>query len=217
MGKKEDKKKKLGIKTSRYFTKTCHNCGNEYPNWFTQCPQCGTAWDDIDTKASVDEKTIKIVVRITEEDFNEYINHLQLIFSGDQGKSWYQMEMKAETDYFIAEMADVPNGTVIIYYLEVYLENGVKHIENNDGNYFFYRVGVPLEETKEELSHSEAQRIQNNINVSDQEPKTIEQEREPSLFGEAQTQIDPDLIVCPHCNSKIKKMWSTCPFCGGNV
>ena len=84
------------------------------------------------------------------------------------------MEMKAETDYFIAEMADVPNGTVIIYYLEVYLENGVKHIENNDGNYFFYRVGVPSEETKEELSQSEAQMIQNKINGSDQEPKTIE-------------------------------------------
>ncbi|TFG01373.1 MAG: hypothetical protein EU540_03850 [Promethearchaeota archaeon] len=29
--------------------------------------------------------------------------------------------------------------------------------------------------------------------------------------------MDPDLIVCPHCNSKIKKMWSTCPFCGGNM
>lgn len=222
MGKKEDKKKKLGIKTSRYFTKSCHNCSNEYPNWFTQCPLCGTAWDDIEAKAGVDvkefdQKTIKIVVKITEEDFNEYIDHLQLIFSGDQGKSWYQMKMEAETDYFIAEMADVPNGSVIIYYIEVFLENGVKHIENNDGNYFYYRVGVPLEETEEGPPLSEAQIIQDNIKVSDLEPQTIEQEREPSIFGKPQTQIDPDLIVCPHCNSKIKKMWSTCPFCSGKV
>ncbi|MFX1395029.1 MAG: hypothetical protein ACFFAH_15860 [Promethearchaeota archaeon] len=228
MGKKEEKKKKFGIKTSRYFTKNCQNCGNEYPNWFTQCPQCGVEWFSSETPNTIgigkekelDKKTIKIVVKITEEDFNEEIAYLNLIFSGDQGKSWYQMKMDAEIDYFIAEMAEVPDRSVIIYYIEVYLANGEKFIENNDGNYFYYKVGVPLEETDEEPSQSEAQIIQDNIKESTSEPQTVigaKNEGDATIFGKPQTQIDPDLKVCPHCNAKIKKMWSTCPFCNGKV
>ena len=38
-----------------------------------------------------------------------------------------------------------------------------------------------------------------------------------TIFGKPQTKIDPELKVCVHCNSKIKKMWSTCPICGKNI
>ncbi|MFW9987140.1 MAG: hypothetical protein ACFFC3_00625, partial [Candidatus Odinarchaeota archaeon] len=118
-------KKVLGIKTTRYFTKSCSKCSFEYPNWFTNCPKCGTAWDDsevIATHKEAHKKTIKIVVKITEEDFNKSISYVNLIFSADQGKSWYQMVMEAKLDYYIAEIVEVPVGSVIIYYIEVYLE-----------------------------------------------------------------------------------------------
>ncbi|MFX0188257.1 MAG: hypothetical protein ACFE8A_11040 [Candidatus Hodarchaeota archaeon] len=228
MGKKEKKKKKLGIKTSRYYTKDCHNCGNEYPNWFTQCPLCGAEWfssESLNAKAvgkekELGQKKIKIVVKITEEDFNDDIDYLQLIFSGDQGKSWYQMKMDVEMDYFIAEMAEVPDGSVIIYYIEVYLVNGEKFIENNKGNYFYYKVGALLEEIEEKPPQLEAQIIQENIKEATPDPHTINEakyEGENTIFGKPQTQIDPDLKICPHCNAKIKKMWGTCPFCSGKV
>jgi len=63
MGKKD--KKVLGIKTTRYFTKNCSKCGFEYPNWFTNCPKCGAAWDEMEAKAftgspDMQKKTIKI-------------------------------------------------------------------------------------------------------------------------------------------------------------
>ena len=38
-----------------------------------------------------------------------------------------------------------------------------------------------------------------------------------TIFGTPQTKIDPDLKVCSYCNSKIKKMWSTCPICGKDL
>ena len=62
-------KKALGIKTTRYFTKSCSKCGFEYPNWFTNCPKCGTAWDELEAKAFTpstksQKKIIKIVVKI---------------------------------------------------------------------------------------------------------------------------------------------------------
>ena len=46
----KDKKKSLGIKTTRYFTKTCLKCNFEYPNWFTNCPKCGIAWDSVEAE-----------------------------------------------------------------------------------------------------------------------------------------------------------------------
>ena len=83
-------KKTLGIKTTRYFTKNCSKCDFEYPNWFTNCPKCGAAWDDseiIPATKEAHKKTIKIVVKITEEDFNKAISYVNLIFSADQGRS----------------------------------------------------------------------------------------------------------------------------------
>jgi len=257
MGKK---KKKLGIKTTRYFTKNCPKCGFEYPNWFTNCPKCGAAWDEteaIPLSKEANKKTIKIVVKITEETFNKSIISVNLIFSADQGKSWYQMEMDSKMDYYIAEITEVPIGSVIIYYVEVSLDDGERIIENNDGKYFFYKVGVPIGETESVASSSEREVIQDNIKeplikpqkyqkppteappekthvtkemveqstIIPQEPikapeKTNSQEYVSSnstIFGKPQTQIDPELKVCIHCNSKIKKMWSTCPICGKDL
>ena len=253
-------KKTLGIKTTRYFTKNCSKCDFEYPNWFTNCPKCGAAWDDseiIPATKEAHKKTIKIVVKITEEDFNKAISYVNLIFSADQGRSWYQMEMDAKLDYFIAEITEIPIGSTIIYYIEVYLEDGEKIIENNDENYFFYKVGVPIGESEKEPQKQESKDLNKRIRETSIKPqkyqkptleipkqknhvtremveqstqvpqeviKTPEQissagyeTNESTIFGRPQTKIDPELKVCIHCNSKIKKMWSTCPICGKNL
>lgn len=255
----KDKKKSLGIKTTRYFTKTCLHCNFEYPNWFTNCPKCGLAWDESKKDGEVTlhslKKTIKIIVKITEEDFDEEIERVQLNFSADQGNSWYQMEMISKTDYFIAELADVPTGSTIIYFVEVRLKNGEIIVENNDGNYYYYIVGssdvdIPKSSTTskkiEDQENSKKVKIETPKKTKKQEvitrpikqeyfkpknetPKIPDQvtkvqvpqnmidyrvEDNLSIFGNPQTEIDPDLKSCPHCNSKIKKMWNTCPICG---
>lgn len=255
-------KKALGIKTTRYFTKNCSKCGFEYPNWFTNCPKCGAAWDEMEAKAfstaaEDQRKTIKIVVKITEEDFNRAILYVNLIFSADQGKSWYQMPMDTKMDYYIAEIDEIPAGSIITYYIEVYLENGEKIIENNDNKYFYYKVGVSIGEPEEKPTESEKKAFKEQIKESSIKPKQyskdssesqksetyvtrnlIEQStripqgpiksntdassqeqssKDLTIFGKPQTKIDPELKVCTYCNSKIKKMWSTCPICGKDL
>ena len=246
MGK--EKKKKFGIKTTRYFTKNCTNCMFEYPNWFTNCPKCGTAWDAAKAEEALGQKgilkkTIKIVVKITEDDFNNTLERVLLIFSADRGKSWYRMQMEHELDYFIAEIAEVPMGSIIIYYIEVLLAHGEVIIENNEGNYFHYEVGIPIEESEGDRRFSKQDTVKSEYNeppdlTNNSIPKpniklnnnlsepSIQPPPQPipyretdnlTIFGKLQTQIDPDLKICPYCNSKIKKLWSTCPICGKNL
>ena len=250
-------KKALGIKTTRYFTKNCSKCSFEYPNWFTNCPKCGTAWDEMQAKAfsrpaEDHKKKIKIVVKITEDDFNKAILYVNLIFSADQGKSWYQMPMESKMDYFIAEIDEIPAGSIIIYYIEVYLENGERIIENNDNKYYYYKVGVSIGEPEETPSESEKKALKEQIKDSTIEPQSYskdsqkpnshltknmivqstkipeesiqpntsnntETSRGSTIFDKPQTKIDPELKVCNYCNSKIKKMWSTCPICGKDL
>jgi hypothetical protein len=266
----KDKKKKLGIKTTRYYTKTCTACNYEYPNWFTNCPKCGAAWDSekadlVVGKKEVLKKTIKIVVKITEEDFDDAFERVQLIFSADHGVSWYSLKMENQLDYFIAEVVEVPLGTVIIYYIEVSLAHGEKIVENNDGKYFRYKVGLPeehLEKEKdqptEQTTHSSEEQhplatnqyvknsesiekskvtledeldkiifddsiqlselhTNNQNDVLPPQPKKYHVDDTKTIFGTLQTQIDPELKVCPFCNSKIKNLWSTCPICGKDL
>ncbi len=244
----KDKKKKIGIKTTRYYTKTCTSCNYEYPNWFTNCPKCGAAWDSdkadlVVGKKEIPRKTIKIVVKITEEDFEDAFERVQLIFSADQGVSWYSLRMENQLDYFIAEIVEVPLGAVVIYYIEVLLAHGEKIVENNDGKYFHYKVGVPvehlgneedqptesIEKSKVELEDELDKIIFNDsiqlseLHVNKQsdvpppQPKKYHVDDTKTIFGTLQTQIDPELKFCPYCNSKIKKMWSTCPICGKNL
>ena len=146
-------------------------------------------------------------------------------------------------------------GSIIIYYIEVLLAHGEVVIENNEGNYFHYEVGIPIEESQanrdilkktavpseyneksevtksaieepnlriqEKLDDSSIQPSQisiNNKNIqSPQQPKSYSIEDNVTIFGKLQTQIDPDLKICPYCKSKIKKLWSTCPICGKNL
>ncbi len=241
----KDKKKKLGIKTTRYYTKTCTGCNYEYPNWFTNCPKCGAAWDYDKTdlvvgKKEVVKKTIKIVVKITEEELDDAFERVQLIFSADEGVSWYSLRMENQLDYFIAEIVEVPLGTLIIYYIEVLLAHGEKIVENNDGKYFRYKVGLPGEhlgndegQSTESIEKSNVEledeldkiifdesiqlselHLNNQNNVPPPQPKEYHIDDTTTIFGTLQTQIDPDLKVCPFCNSKIKSLWSTCPICG---
>ena len=244
----KDKKKKLGIKTTRYYTKTCTGCNYEYPNWFTNCPKCGAAWDYDKTdlvvgKKEVVKKTIKIVVKITEEEFDDAFERVQLIFSADEGVSWYSLRMENQLDYFIAEIVEVPLGTLIIYYIEVLLAHGEKIVENNDGKYFRYKVGLPGEhlgndegQSTESIEKSNVEledeldkiifdesiqlselHLNNQNNVPPPQPKEYHVDDTTTIFGTLQTQIDPDLKICPFCKSKIKNLWSTCPICGKNL
>ncbi|MFW9988508.1 MAG: hypothetical protein ACFFC3_07620, partial [Candidatus Odinarchaeota archaeon] len=193
----------------------------------------------------------------TEEDFNKSISYVNLIFSADQGKSWYQMVMEAKLDYYIAEIAEVPVGSVIIYYIEVYLEDGEKVIENNEGNYFFYKVGVPIGESEKKTQEQESSDLKKKIKEPSNKPQKYQkpsveipkqkvlvtremfeqstkipreepriskqinsndfQSNNSTIFGKPQTKIDPDLKICIHCKSKIKKMWSICPICGKSL
>lgn len=251
-------KKAFGIKTTRYFTKNCSKCNFEYPNWFTNCPKCGAAWDEMEAKAfsrplEEHKKKIKIVVKITEDDFSKAILYVNLIFSADQGKSWYQMPMETKMDYFIAEIDEIPAGSIIIYYIEVNLENGERIIENNDNKYYYYKVGVSIGEPEETPSESERNAFKEHIKDSPIEPQhyptelqkpnapvsknmimhsanipqdsiqpdinynNTEMLRGSTIFDKPQTKIDPELKVCRYCNSKIKKMWSTCPICGKDL
>lgn len=255
----KDKKKTIGIKTTRYFTKTCSKCNFEYPNWFTNCPKCGVAWDEAEIEEFEEsgepkKKTIKIVVKITEEDFDNKLDAVKLIFSADHGKTWYQMKMEIKMDYFIAEIVEVPIGSLIIYYIEVILVNGERVIENNDGKYYIYKVGITLEQTEKkpikkgiEMKKGYIRQIpqkvqEDNIpkekkidtkgkltkqmflkskmipqNTPPKKPIEYKSEDSTTIFGKPQTQIDPELKICPHCKSKIKKMWSTCPICGKTI
>jgi hypothetical protein len=266
----KDKKKSIGIKTTRYFTKTCSKCKFEYPNWFTNCPKCGAAWDEEEielegSKDGIPKKTIKIVVKITEEDFDDSIENVKLIFSADQGNNWYQIDMDNKEEYFIAEVTDVPIGSIIIYYIEVFLGNKDRVIENNEGKYYHYRVGTSLEqersmeqrsnlkpdnsakqtfpskpnipltktneyikpESPKQVNHFEPEEKRPAKFVSfDKTQKVIKPTEPPkyydpvdnlTIFGKPQTEIDPNLKLCPYCNSKIKKIWSTCPICGKDI
>ena len=233
-----DKKKSLGIKTTRYFTKTCMKCKFEYPNWFTNCPKCGASWDEQQDEdlSGTSVKTIKIVVKITQDDFDEKLEQVKLIFSADNGKSWYQMKMEDKKDYFIVELAEVPNGSVIIYYIEVFLKSGEKVIENNEGKFYYYTVGSYnqenvntknyLKESKKESTyeplHRNAEPLrEQHFNLQAPENSSLqnnqdftENPHDITIFSKPMTEIDPELKICINCSSKIKKMWSICPICG---
>ena len=234
---KEKKKIKFGIKTTRYFTKNCSKCGFEYPSWFTNCPKCGASWTELENKKTETSKetlykNIKIVVKLTEEEFNQEIEKVQLIFSADQGKSWYKMKMDLNADYYIVEIAEVPINTIVIYFIEVYLVSGEKIVENNDGKFFYYKVGGFATEQVEEPTQIETNVIKENLkqSTSNMQVKfkansnqtiqngTIDQKKDViTSFGKPQAVIDQDLKSCPHCNSKIKRMWSICPICGNKM
>jgi len=153
MSKKQPKK----IKTSRYWTRKCDNCGFEYPNWFVQCPKCKKTWDiskeisnrelesineisNLDSRNINEEnlKTVRIIAQLTEEEVR--IKSLTMYFTGDNGNSWYQITMVKENDYYVAEILNVPLDSIIIYYLKGIDENGDEFIEDNDGKFYYYNV-----------------------------------------------------------------------------
>jgi len=194
MGKKD--KSKLGIKTSRYFTKECSNCGYEYPNWFVSCPKCGTSWNETSNKKETSiKKNVKIVVKITEEDFKEPIKNVKIIFSGDQGSSWYKINMDFKSDYYMAEILEVPEGANIIYYIEVELISGEKIIENNEGQFFIYHVGG----TEREKQHPPQQTAVHAPTEPVPEETSKSPERTPSAPNEY---FKPSETISPNEPSK---------------
>jgi len=216
MGKK--KPNKLGIKTSKYFTKTCDNCSKEYPSFFTHCPHCGTAWDE-QPQEDYKTKNIKIVAKITEENFSEPIKEVFLIFSGDGGEKWYKLKMKDKEDFYESEIKDVPEGATLIYLIEVHLVNGEIIRENNQGNYYKYNVAIS--EHPEVLSPPE-KKDSDPLGVlkpsipqkSDIEQQGAKIEPAPNNPPEQVQENEEGLKECPNCHSKVKRHYIICPICG---
>jgi hypothetical protein len=74
-------------------------------------------------------------------------------------------------DYFIAEIDEIPAGSIIIYYIEVYLENGERIIENNDNQYYYYKVGVSIGEPEEKTTESEKKAFTDKIQEAPIKPQ----------------------------------------------
>lgn len=217
MGKK---KKKLGIKTSKYFTKTCDTCGEEYPSFFTHCPHCGSRWDE-HPQEDYKTKNIKIVAKITEDNFSEPIEKVSLIFSGDGGKKWYKVNMKDKEDFYEAEVKEVPEGVTLIYLIEVHLKNGEIIRENNQGKYYKYNVAISEEEEEEQEEQEQTEPKDSDplevLKPSAPKSKDVEEvpEQTPnSASSPKQEKEEEELKTCPKCNSKVKGHYIMCPICG---
>jgi hypothetical protein len=218
MGKK---KKKLGIKTSKYFTKTCDNCGEEYPSFFTHCFHCGAAWDE---QKAFKTKDIKIVAKITEDNFSEPIEKVSLIFSGDGGEKWYKVNMKDKEDFYEAEIKEVPEGATLIYLIEVHLVNGEVIRENNQGKYYTYNVAISEgEDPQEEHVESNDSDPLEVLRPSAPQSKDVEEVPEQALNSTSTPKQEndkdddddkDDLKKCPKCHSKVKAHYIVCPICG---
>ena len=147
---------KKKIKTARYFTRNCENCGFEMANWFVQCPRCKQTWNapaeeeqlTTDTNQIVQkstsklaedtQKTIRIIAQLTEDDIK--INGLSIFFSANNGVSWFSMPMKREEGYFVAEIENIALYSTIVYYLKGIDETGMEFVEDNESNFFYYNV-----------------------------------------------------------------------------
>lgn len=179
------------IKTSRYWTKSCNNCGLEYPNWFTSCPKCKTQWVK-PTSAAAEvitqlpaRKTIKIVVKITDESIDNPIVEVNLIFTADGGHSWFKVPMEKKQDYYISEVEEMPLGSDVIYYIEAQDTTGDIIVENNDGEYFYYHVGP---QTPEEQAALERQvQLLENPSASQSKPFLLEKREKTPAPSEANT------------------------------
>jgi hypothetical protein len=229
------------LKTARYWTRKCPNCGFEYPNWFVSCPKCHAAWNEVKTddfQAEVSqqppiqqtkEKTIKIIAQIAE--MESQIKELILIFSADNGISWFQMPMVYENDYFVAEIANVPISSVIIYYLKGTDDTNEEFIEDNNGEFYYYQVteeitqnSSPPDKTMDKsITPNKIERdlspVAPTTNYSELQTKrkntqAIKKESDVIFSPLNELRKDTNLKACPSCNSKIKTDWSVCPICG---
>jgi len=247
------------IKTTRYWTRKCPNCTFEYPNWFTVCPKCHASWKGeggisvSETSATPEqitqpqetapeiEKTIKIIAQLTEDDVK--ISKLTLFFSADNGISWFQMDMVREGEYFAADIMNVPINSTIVYYLKGVDENNMEFTEDNNQNYYYYRVTesveaelpetrppvtAPTESAAPYTSQPSAEKqspVQTLLPTHqpqhelDIPPVPLKQGTASSQSGVVftpldQVQRDANLKLCPNCKSKIKSDWGICPICG---
>ena len=74
-----------------------------------------------------------------------------------------------------------------------------------------------LERSTREMVEKSTTVPQEEIKIPEKNDAVSYNSTESTIFGKPQTRIDPDLKVCTHCKSKIKKMWSICPICGKNI
>ncbi|MHA1727934.1 MAG: hypothetical protein ACTSWY_04300 [Promethearchaeota archaeon] len=171
------------MKTTRYWTRKCLKCGFEYPNWFVSCPACHTSWNGVvvETKHGSDkskqqpiqqsnEKTIKIIAQLTEE--NMKLEELNLFFSADNGISWFKMPMNKistenENDYFSAEIENITINSTVIYYLKGIDKNNTEFLEDNNGNFFYYHV------TEEIITESEGAKRLKSPKKPEKPPKLV--------------------------------------------
>lgn len=237
------KRTRKKIKTSRYWTRTCDNCGFEYPNWFVQCPKCKETWDvesrEQETEETVDQvpaepetseeqKTVRIIAQLAEDDVK--ISSLTIYFSGDNGVSWFQMPMVRENDYFVAEIQDVPIGSTIVYYLKGVDEDGEDFVENNDEEFFYYYVTDDVSDDSDYETGTEYEEEEKEEEVQDYDEYQEHREDEPieisaPTFAEEKAEStadsydpgDSDVIFTPLNKAKKERNLKECPSCGSKV
>jgi len=131
------------------------------------------------------------------------------------GASWNNTEIvpapNPKMDYYIAEITEIPIGSLIIYYIEVYLEDGEKIIENNEGKYFFYKVGVPIEESEAEVSPQESEAIKKRIDQSTSKPRQYQKPpiETPSPRPRITREMFEQSTIIPQEKKKVPKQTSS--------
>ncbi len=79
---------------------------------------------------------------------------LFLIFSVDNGVKWYEVEMKQNPPHYIVKLPDQPVGLKILYMFKAIGQDGEEFVENNQGQYYTYIVGVNAEIASKSSSES---------------------------------------------------------------
>ncbi|MBD3188947.1 hypothetical protein GF325_19125 [Candidatus Bathyarchaeota archaeon] len=128
----------------RMGRKTCDICGNKVPFWFVICPKCNQGFQSSKQPTTTIiklGKIIKVIARIhqAKDDFRLF-HEVMLYFSVDNGISWKQSAMKPAKDAYIVEIAGIPNGATILYYIEAKDIAGKILVEDNNGKHFTFNV-----------------------------------------------------------------------------
>jgi len=120
-------------------------------------------------------------------------------------------------------------GSLIIYYIVVFLVNGEKVIENNDGQYFLYKVEDEFKDKNDYFPDFKPYKpppppddryerfpypyiYKPPRPPDDIEPALQAQIKIPKEKKEPQIELD-----CPYCGYKISKEQKYCPICGKDV
>ena len=127
---------------------------------------------------------------------------------------------KKAYSYFIKDINE-NNRHFQFYLFDIHVRGKIMNEYNERSEAYKNSLAEPKLDLNNHLNDSSPPVSQIYVNNKDiqqpQQPKRYSVEDNVTIFGKLQTQIDPDLKICPYCNSKIKKLWSTCPICGKDL